>query len=252
MQRALELASNACGGTRPNPMVGAVIVHNNKILRSFSGVVACLVCSWCLPLLTLSYTLVEGFDMETFNETKRTQENLSFYSKSVHGHSEDFLMDISFRNYSLPEAFLLDEPTPVRNTIQETPEERDSFVTCLFMDRFHFNQIIINIVIHLIIPAFIITFCYVSIFKQSHTLSSRLQVLRRSTMNRRRRDQQLLRLCLVLLCMFLLGYGPFAVVRSMDYKNKLLLTICTFIYCLAFSNNGIIYGLLNTQFRYQI
>ena len=32
MKRALELASNAEGSTRPNPMVGAVIVHNNSII----------------------------------------------------------------------------------------------------------------------------------------------------------------------------------------------------------------------------
>ncbi len=32
MKRALELASNADGSTRPNPMVGAVVVHNNIII----------------------------------------------------------------------------------------------------------------------------------------------------------------------------------------------------------------------------
>ena len=32
MQRALELASSALGSTRPNPMVGAVIVHNKRII----------------------------------------------------------------------------------------------------------------------------------------------------------------------------------------------------------------------------
>lgn len=32
MRRALELARNASGTTRPNPMVGAVLVHNNNII----------------------------------------------------------------------------------------------------------------------------------------------------------------------------------------------------------------------------
>lgn len=32
MKRALELARNASGSTRPNPMVGAVLVHNNIII----------------------------------------------------------------------------------------------------------------------------------------------------------------------------------------------------------------------------
>lgn len=32
MQRALELASNAAGMTRPNPLVGAIVVHNNIII----------------------------------------------------------------------------------------------------------------------------------------------------------------------------------------------------------------------------
>jgi diaminohydroxyphosphoribosylaminopyrimidine deaminase/5-amino-6-(5-phosphoribosylamino)uracil reductase len=32
MKRALELAQNAAGSTRPNPMVGAVVVHNNIII----------------------------------------------------------------------------------------------------------------------------------------------------------------------------------------------------------------------------
>ncbi|WP_198520118.1 bifunctional diaminohydroxyphosphoribosylaminopyrimidine deaminase/5-amino-6-(5-phosphoribosylamino)uracil reductase RibD [Lacinutrix sp. Bg11-31] len=32
MQRAIQIANNGLGTTRPNPMVGAVIVHNNKII----------------------------------------------------------------------------------------------------------------------------------------------------------------------------------------------------------------------------
>ena len=32
MQRALQLAANGLGNVQPNPMVGAVIVHDNKII----------------------------------------------------------------------------------------------------------------------------------------------------------------------------------------------------------------------------
>ena len=32
MERCLQLASNAIGYTYPNPLVGSVIVHNDKII----------------------------------------------------------------------------------------------------------------------------------------------------------------------------------------------------------------------------
>ncbi len=32
MQRCIEIGKNGLGSTRPNPMVGSVIVHNNKII----------------------------------------------------------------------------------------------------------------------------------------------------------------------------------------------------------------------------
>ena len=32
IQRCLEIAENGLGTTRPNPMVGSIIVHNNKII----------------------------------------------------------------------------------------------------------------------------------------------------------------------------------------------------------------------------
>ena len=32
MRRCLQLAANGRGSVAPNPMVGAVVVHNNKII----------------------------------------------------------------------------------------------------------------------------------------------------------------------------------------------------------------------------
>ena len=151
---------------------------------------------------------------------------------------------------------------------------------CMLAPKTAVLQNLLILVINMAMPVIIIIFCFARIFARVHTVSKNINRSKNdkklsmttenskltsstnlnsncnpmSSRNSMRREIKITKMFAVIFVVFLFGYLPYGIIRTVDKKNDLhpdVYILLTVLFIVSISVSPIIYGLMNSQIRIQ-
>ena len=163
-------------------------------------------------------------------------------------------------------------PAFTKKMIEYSP----SALRCILAPKISGFQNLLIVIINMLIPCIIVTFCFLRIFARVHTVSKNIRKttsinscnnsqkkknidFSTETKNENanvsmKREIQITKMFSILFLVFLFGYLPYGIIRSFDKSNSLhpdYYILLTLLFVVSISVSPIIYGLMNTQIRKQ-